>query len=237
MGYSSNSISQVLTKFLTNIPPEDNPHHREGGIGHASMAGKCARQIWFLSHLPSEKKPQTPVMVFGKLIHGWLATYVNEKSEELGITSEVPLDFRPQWNLIGQADFLSEKTVGEVKTTKDYNIRRWWEIPKEQHILQASIYAYGFSKPYIELIYISRDTALIKTFSLPRRPGIESEIDRISSISQTSIPPAKITWKSEKLEPNRPWAPKTTKDEPWECRYCLFWKECLEIDKNERDYK
>ena len=226
------SISRIIQELIANVPYEKNPHHETLGIGHASMAGKCARQIWLSSHISAEKRKQEPVMLFGQLIHNWFEDKVGSLSEET-LKSTVPVDFRPKYNVIGLADFVSEKTVGELKTTKKFALK-WLDAPREQHILQASIYAYGLNKPYIEIIYICRDTAEVRPFFWPRLNNIVNEISRISDITTMHVPPEKYTWKGDKLEPARPWNGKLRKNEPWECRYCSFWKECFEIDRASR---
>lgn len=229
------SISKIINQLLENVPLDEkepsNVHHSELEIGHPSMAGKCGRQIWFASHTHIEDRHRNSVMLFGKLIHDWLEIQVATDPTS-PIMAGVPVDFRPRYNMKGRVDFVSEKTVGELKTTKEWNIKRYLDAPREEHALQASIYAYGLDKPYIEIIYIARDTSLTRTFFWPTLKGIENEINRISEITKMHVPPDKLNWKGEKITPGRPWKPK--KEDPWECRYCPFKKECLQYDIESR---
>jgi hypothetical protein len=225
----SGSISRVAHLILSNPPQELDTHHEQLKIGHVHMAGQCGRQIWFRCNIPRGEQPNpVPVMVMGKAIHDWFDTAL-ESLGESRIKVKQTCDFRPRYNVIGRSDFLSPNSVGELKTSKKWAFK-YLDAPQENHVLQSSIYAYFWQRRYIEIIYLARDTGEFKTFFWPALRGIETEIDRISTISLLHNPPDKLTWDGQKLDP---W---TGIDEnghaktPWQCKYCPFKKECLEID-------
>lgn len=223
----SGSICQTIAKILNNVPVDDDKHHNISKLGHASQAGKCSRQIWFICNTPYQDKHPAPVMVMGKAIHELISGYVSGNSN-YGISTENVCDFRPRYNIIGKVDFLSTNSVGELKTTKQWALDKWLEAPQIPHVLQASIYAKYWQKRYIELIYLARDTGNFKTFFWPALNNIDSEIERISNISTLHNPPPKLTWDG------KPLLPFTSEKTPWECKYCPFRKECLEIDNKWR---
>jgi hypothetical protein len=221
--YPSGSISKIISDLLTNVPADTNPHHLQRKLGHAHQAGKCSRQIWFMCNTDRTEQHPKPVMVMGKAIHDMLSVMVDSRND-LGITTDNLADFRPRYNIIGRVDFLSPNSVGELKTTKQWALDKWLEAPQIPHVLQSSIYAKYWNKRYIEIIYLARDTGNFRTFFWPALNNIDSEIDRISNISTMHNPPAKITWDG------KPLFPFTSEKTPWECKYCPFRKECLDVD-------
>lgn len=228
----SGSISKIASLILSNPPHDPDKHHSQMELGHAHLAGKCSRQIWFRTHIRKTEQPNpAPVMVMGKAIHDWFDSAIEMLGEQTQILVKQLVDFRPRWNLIGRADFVAPISVGELKTSKSYAFK-YLDAPQEGHVLQSSIYAYYFQRRYIEIIYLARDTGQFKTFFWPALRGIETEIERISTISTLHNPPEKVTWNGDKLEP---W---TAVDEnghaktPWQCKYCPFKMECLEHDNS-----
>lgn len=224
----SGSITQIISTILNNPPIPDEIHHAQTKLGHASMAGKCARQIWFACNIPRKKQPNpSPIMIIGKLIHDWFDNAITEIGDNKILVKQ-ECDLRPNFNVIGMADFLSSNSVGELKTTKQFAFKYLFS-PHVSHILQASIYAYYWRKRYIEIMYLARDTGHFKSFFWPAigRTYIENEIERISEISQMENAPEKLTWDNLKLNP---WSEAIT---PWQCKYCPFRKECLEIDNEQ----
>jgi hypothetical protein len=220
--YPSGSISKIISDLLSNVPTDTNPHHLQRKLGHAHQAGKCGRQIWFLCNVSREDQHPKPVMVMGKAIHDWLSSVVMSRND-LGISTDNFVDFRPRYNLIGRVDFLSPNSVGELKTTKQYAFK-YLDAPREDHVLQSSIYARFFNRRYIEIIYLARDTGNFKCFFWPALNNIETEIERISAISQVHNPPQKQTWDGRPLEPFK------SEKTPWQCKYCMFKEECLNVD-------
>lgn len=221
--YPSGSISAIISGILTNVPNDTNPHHFQLKLGHASMAGKCGRNIWFQCNTAQDNRPNpVPVMVMGSAIHERISSYV-VANPNLRISTNNPVDFRPRYNIIGEVDFLSSNSVGELKTTKQ-NAFKYLQTPQENHILQSSIYAYFYQRRYIEIVYLARDTGNFKAFFWPALNNIDTEIERISTISTLHNPPEKKTWKGEKLEP---W---TSQKTPWECKYCNYKEQCLAVD-------
>jgi CRISPR/Cas system-associated exonuclease Cas4 (RecB family) len=220
--YPSGSISKIISGILNNVPADTDRHHIQRKLGHAHQAGKCSRQIWFMCNTAKEDQHPIPVMVMGKAIHDWLSNVVLHNND-YGITTDDVADFRPRYNLIGKVDFLSPNSVGELKTTKQYAFK-YLDAPREDHVLQSSIYAKFFGKRYIEIIYLARDTGNFKCFFWPALNNIDTEIERISEISQMHNPPRKITWDGQPL------LPFTSEKTPWQCKYCAFRKECLETD-------
>jgi CRISPR/Cas system-associated exonuclease Cas4 (RecB family) len=218
----SGSISAIISGILNNVPPDTDRHHGSTKLGHAHFAGKCSRQIWFFCNTAQENRHTAPVMVMGKAIHDWLSGIILSNTS-YGISTENLVDFRPKYNLIGKVDFLSTNSVGELKTSKQWAFK-YLEAPQTAHVLQSSIYAKYFDKRYIEIIYLARDTGNFKTFFWPALNNIDSEIERISEISQMHNPPPKLTWDG------KPLLPFTAEKTPWECKYCPFKKECLDID-------
>lgn len=225
--YPSGSISRIVHHILTNIPYDNDPHHAQQNIGHVHMAGKCSREIWFRCNVAKESQETKPVMAMGKAIHDWLESVVISNGNGK-LQAGLFADFRPIYNVIGRPDLLSNNSVGELKTSKQWAFK-YLDVPMENHTLQASIYAYYWNKPYIEIIYLARDTGQFKTFFWPRLVGIEIEIQRISECSQMAEPPEKLTWKGEILNP---WKLGANEKSPWQCKYCPFQKECYEIDSN-----
>jgi hypothetical protein len=228
----SGSISRVAHLILNNPPQDTDPHHAQTKIGHVHMAGKCGRQMWFQCNIPKNQQPApTPVMVMGKAIHDWFDEAI-ESISDTRIQVKQRCDFRPRFNVIGRADFLSSNSVGELKTAKKWGFK-YLDAPQEGHVLQSSIYARFWQKRYIEIIYLARDTGEFKTFFWPALQNIDTEIERISAISTMHNVPDKLTWDGKKLDP---W---TGIDEnghaktPWQCKYCPFRKECLEVDNNQ----
>ena len=163
-------------------------------------------------------------MVMGKAIHDWLSGIILSNPNGR-ISTENVADFRPKYNVIGRVDFLSDNSVGELKTTKQWAFK-YLDSPQENHVLQASIYAEFFQRRYIEIVYLARDTGNFKTFFWPKLSGIDTEILRISEISLLHNPPGKIDWKGEKLEP---WTMGSDKL-PWQCKYCPFKQQCYDLD-------
>jgi CRISPR/Cas system-associated exonuclease Cas4 (RecB family) len=226
----SGSICKIASLILSNPPYDRDAHHAQREIGHAHLAGKCSRQIWFKTHIMKEDQPSpAPVMVMGKAIHDWFDSAIEQLGEKTQIMVKQFVDFRPRYNVIGRADFVSPNSVGELKTSKAYAFK-YLDAPQDDHLLQSSIYAHYFQRRYIEIIYLARDTGQFKTFFWPALRGIEAEIERISYISTAHNPPEKVTWDGKPLEP---W---TAIDEnghaktPWQCKYCPFRMECLDLD-------
>jgi CRISPR/Cas system-associated exonuclease Cas4 (RecB family) len=223
--YPSGSISRVVHHILTNVPYDNDPHHSESKLGHVHMAGKCSREIWFRCNVPKENQPTKPVMAMGKAIHDWLETVVIANGNKQ-LQSGLFADFRPRYNVVGRPDLLSSNSVGELKTSKQWAFK-YLDAPMENHTLQSSIYAFYYDRPYIEIIYLARDTGQFKTFFWPRLTGIETEIERISELSVQETPPEKLTWDGKLLNP---WKLKADEKSPWQCKYCPFQKECYELD-------
>lgn len=219
----SGSISAIISGILNNVPYDNDRHHNIPKLGHAHQAGKCGRQIWFFCNTPKENQHPKPVMVMGKAIHDWLSSVVMSNNN-YGISTENYCDFRPKYNVVGKVDYLSTNSVGELKTTKQWALDKWLEAPQIPHVLQSSIYAKFWQKRYIEIVYLARDTGNFRTFFWPALNNIDSEIERISNISTMHNPPPKLTWDG------KPLLPFTAEKTPWECKYCPFRKECLEID-------
>lgn len=228
----SGSICRIASNILSNPPYDRDPHHGKLEIGHAHMAGKCARQIWFRTHIQKHEQPNpAPVMVMGKAIHDWFDTAIESLGEQSRILVKQKVDFRPKFNVIGRADFVSPNSVGELKTSKSWAFK-FLDAPQEDHVLQSSIYANYYQRRYIEIVYLARDTGQFKTFFWPALRGIEVEIQRISDISTLHNPPDKLTWKGEKLNPWTDVDSNGKAKTPWQCKYCPFKKECLEIDNS-----
>lgn len=219
----SGSISATISRILSNVPADTDRHHSSTKLGHAHQSGKCGRQIWFFCNTAQENKHPKPVMVMGKAIHDWLSGVILS-NRNYGISTDNFADFRPRYNVVGKVDFLSTNSVGELKTTKEWSLRKYLDAPQTAHVLQASVYARFFGKRYIEIIYLARDTGNFKTFFWPALNNIDSEIERLSRISLMHNPPPKLTWDGIPLEPFK--GEKT----PWECKYCPFRAECLAVD-------
>lgn len=226
-------INDVVQQFINAPPRDENPDHDENDLVHPNMAYQCARKVYYNMHSSREGTSSMP-LITGTLIHAYISEKLNGKiidykrddpdisSEYDTIQSDVPIDLRPKYPIIGVADLVSDNEVADLKTTSSSGLffRKREGKASMGHIIQTGIYALALGKPKIVVIYISREkfNTLAYTYNLDDYlDRIYAEMERLAFIRTFPYRPNREMPDGRTLNPLV----------DWECRYCNFRGKCL----------
>jgi CRISPR/Cas system-associated exonuclease Cas4 (RecB family) len=220
-------------------PTADNTRLR------CSEALGCSRKIAFrILGLPKKPYTQTQLQAFdtGEAVHENVQRVLQQKYDA---RFEVPLSYRPRYDLSGHADAFYEmdgrRRVVEIKTMKDYP----WKLaqkegPKTEHVIQAALCgaAPQIDAAELHLLYIDKNDGALAEWLLdmddpftektPRQLAFE-EIDRMEGVL-ADLDAGRLPWRIipgygvVKVPPAE-----GSKDDPWNCRYCAWQPICADL--------
>jgi hypothetical protein len=231
-------LKDDILSILNHPAIEDSEHWTNPetqGMAHVSASNHCARQVYYSIRYPTFR-PTLPI-ICGLLVDEYIKSAVSQIDN---LESNVQVDFRPLYPVIGEADLCSPIECLDIKTTSEVSLNyRMREGPSHDHVAQVNLYAYGLEKEKASLLYLSRDKFRHCDFSWDTdRDMAKKSLERLTNIWQTVqaanyieekgpasfetkshtgfVLPAKINGQGLTLQPGI----------SWECRYCPFVSKC-----------
>lgn len=242
---SEGVIKPLMDQWLLDREAEEGPKPTAtGSLLRMSQAGMCARQIAFQAvGVPEDFELEAGVLFTFDVGRHWHERIQQLAQEHLGAETEVKCTLEPEFPVSGSADFVYGDYVGEIKTVAGYAYglatgRIWQESgpgPKEEHLLQAGMYAKALDKPNIHIVYIDKDKqGMAEWFYGPEdiwlSELVDSELERMKGIANRI---AEGVWPRRAI-PNygtveHPPQYMAKNGEPWNCRYCRWRDTCSQM--------
>ena len=217
-------IPSRIINILSNPQITNSPHWEDDeGLAHVSMANDCARQIYYKIKYP-KFWPTVPILA-GMLVDIWIKAAITQIE---GYETNVFVDFRPEYPVIGEADIVSAQEVNDLKTTSEKSLDyKRTEGASKYHIEQVNLYAYGLKRDWCSITYISRDYFRIWSYSWATDPEMAiKSLNRLKALHSLTVEngmlPETITGEGKKLVPH---------EKLWECRFCNYTYKCMRKEK------
>lgn len=152
---------------------EIQPHFRSIGTVHPSSAHRCRLKLYYdvLAEIPGEEEISPELQFIFDIGHAIHATIQKALHRALpnSFTDEVTVDLPESFIENGHADGVVEQPdhtyVIEIKTISGDGYDKLSK-PKEEHILQASIYARALNVPFLCFLYVNKATGAMKQFPM-----------------------------------------------------------------------
>ncbi len=152
---------------------EIQPHFRSIGTVHPSSAHRCRLKLYYdvLAEMESEEEISPELQFIFDVGHAIHATIQKSLHRALpgGFTEEVTVDLPESFIENGHADGVVEQPdhtyVIEIKTISGDGYDKLSK-PKEEHILQASIYCRALNVPFMCFLYVNKATGAMKQFPM-----------------------------------------------------------------------
>lgn len=141
-------------------------------------------------------------ILIGKLLHEGIESIIRRiislANNNIEIEKPISLEI-DGLRVIGRADIVTDSEVIEIKTTRSCN-----GLPHDNHMLQASIYAYALNKPSARLVYIvlNNDVRILEYYV---DPITREDLEKLVMEFREAKPSPRYTW---------------------ECNYCIFKAYC-----------
>ena len=204
-------VKEALIEYFKGL--NDKEWTRKVGVHHPSALGGCTRARYYdrLGIAPKPRKPVEQLVMFevGHAIHDRWQKILQKmfpgfEAELLAVDEEL--------FMAGHCDgvFRIKDWILEIKTVGDSSFRRL-RSPKKDHVEQAHCYMWAFDVPRSQILYICRNTGLMKNykrkFSMETWRTIVGKFEEIEDGIVAEQPPPK--------EPNT-----------WVCPGCKFFHVC-----------
>ena len=204
----------------------DQKHRREKTV-HASEIGYCMRKTYFQAINPKPHPIELlGIFELGNVLHEKMTEILEklakkEGSEIAKIDAEQRIVFYfpdEDFRISGQYDDLvylkNGKTILlEKKSIKNFTPFKYKNAAKEEHIMQANIYAKALMPDETQIVYISKENLMIKSFVVvPDMKIVNLAIHRAKIINhsiENKVPPPK--------------------EKSWICKYCDYAEECEKV--------
>lgn len=222
-------LADQVNKMMQNPPRIASPSHdtidAENPLAHPHSAMQCARKIYYSMTIPAEGNANMPVIT-GTVIHQYLIdSLINEDFRNNGerkLAGNIPIDLRPKWPVIGEADLMDDTEVMDLKTTSSTGLyyRKHENTAAINHIVQCGIYALALEREKIGILYISREkfnTVYYQYNLADYLKTIYTELDRLTYLTTIRSRPRRLRSDGKELNPFA----------DWECHYCGYRSQCL----------
>jgi len=220
-------ISFNYGDYVKEYLSRDQKQRRQKTV-HASEIGYCLRKTYFQAMNPKPLPIELlGIFQLGNILHDKMTEILEllmkkQDSEILRVDSEQRIVFYfpdEDFRISGQYDDLvylkNGKTILiEKKSIKNFTPFKYKNAAKDEHIMQANIYAKALMPDETQIVYISKENMAVKSFV----------ITPDQKIVDTAIARAKIL--NHALETNV--AP--PKEKSWMCKkFCDYFEECEKL--------
>jgi len=213
-------------KHIVDYLSRDQKKRRENTV-HASEIGYCLRKNYFQVLNPKPyPKELLGIFELGNVLHEKMTEILesiiaDKKSEILRIDSEQRIIFYfpdEDFRISGQYDDLiylkNGKTILiEKKSIKNFTPFKYKNAAKDEHIMQANLYAKALMPDETQIVYISKENLAVKSFVIvPDMEIVNKAITRAKTLHNAII---------KKIPP--------PKEKSWICKYCDYLEECEKV--------
>ena len=212
-------VDQHVTEYLSR----DQKKRREKSV-HASELGYCLRKTYFQTIKPKPLSIELlGIFELGNVLHEKMTEILEnlmkkEGSEILRIESEKRIIFyfpEDDFRISGQYDDLVFLKNGKTVLIEKKSIKNfiYLDAAKDEHIMQANLYAKALMPNETQLVYISKENLAVKSFVVvPDMKIVKLAIARAKTLHHAI---------SNKIPPQ--------KEKSWICRFCDYAKECEKV--------
>lgn len=215
-------LEKILKDFL-----EREMRERVIGVYFPSEINYCLRRLYFMYKKPKKFDIETlKIFESGNIFHSWFQNVLLKaylKDEIHSFDYEVPLEHKVgDVTIKGRPDDIitvslgGEKLIIEIKTARSIKMI---DKPKEHHASQLNFYltVFGVKNGYI--IYIDRSNLQHKIFQMEQSDDMMKKIEKRALLLHKFLVEDKVPFEEGKIE----------KGMRWNCDYCNYKTECLEL--------
>lgn len=214
-------VKAIIDDYLTE---ESRP--KRIGSYYPSEIGMCIRRSYYSYFISKPTEPQAlRIFALGNSVHEFIAKALKDSKELAVVEEEKPIKIRyndesTEFMIYGRIDDYVETKTGkkiiiEAKSTGDLTKVN---EPDPKHRMQISLYLAAQKADYGLLVYADKKNLEIKQFKVEYNAlEYEKVMQRFKDLDyhlkNKILPPAEYYFDNKKV---------------WECRYCPFYKECMQ---------
>jgi len=214
------TIQQQIDDFLRRQNEDRQGRQRSGKLSPSSF-GRCYRYQWWHWHNETQTNPPDErarrVFACGDLFHDYIKKFIEADFEVLAENEYIK----------GYADAVTKDEVIEIKSqhsksfwhmSEDLKTKTISEI-RSENVLQGAAYCMLLGKPFLRLVYVSKDDLCINEFKINVTNGLKQKVtDEVNALRGfVELPEAE------------PRAFGFSRDgKPKECEYCPYLNKCKE---------
>lgn len=220
-------IERIVTKSLERLNDE---HSKKRTLGryYPSECWSCLRQKWFRwNQYPEETSKPLGIFEMGRRAEDALFAMLQKHYSEERVLNNIPVKIQlKDYCIAGETDPVLYKdgtqkkiqTIFEIKSTA--NTAATTET-HDNHLRQLMCYLKGLHVDYGYVIYVNRaDIQDVKAFEVKYDEVIWDSIVTHLDMFHEYV-------KNKEIPPAHPMA-------KWECRYCAYKDQCIEVNKKEK---